>query len=135
MQQEQVQATVRAIAGYDFGKSTTALFELDRLINASHGDRQARSWIEGELGQILESDASLAAKQEVCRRLWRIGTDASLGALGKLLEDDDPKLVAASCYAIGRRPSARADDLLRAALRRAPQPCRAPIETLIEDRL
>ena len=135
MQREQVQSVARAVVGYDFGKSATALFELDRLINATHGDGEARSWIEEELAQILETNASLAAKQEVCRRLWRIGTDASLGALGKLLGGDDPRLVAASCYAIGRRPSARADDLLRAALRKAPQPCRAPIENLIGDRL
>ena len=135
MQPDEVQAAVRSIAEYDFGKSANALFEVDRLINASHGDREARSLIEAELGRVLESDASLAAKQEVCRRLWRIGTDASLAALGKLLEDEDPRLVEASCYAIGRRPSARADDMLRAALRTAPEPCKAPIETLIQERL
>ena len=134
MQREQVQSVARAVVGYDFGKSAIALFELDRLINATHADSEARAWIEAELAQILETDASLAAKQEVCRRLWRIGTDASLGALDKLLGSEEPRLVAASCYAIGRRPSARADDMLRAALRKAPQSCRAPIENLIEDR-
>lgn len=135
MRHDQVRAAVQAVAEYDFGRTAAALFELDRLINASHGDSEARSWIEAELARILESGASLAAKQEVCRRLWRIGTDDSLGALAKLLEDDDPKLVAASCYAIGRRPSARADEALKSALRKAPQPCRAAIESLIEDRI
>ena len=83
---------------------------------------------------MLASGASLAAKQEACRRLWRIGTDASLDRLGQMLGAKDPRLVAAACYAIGRRPSKRADEVLRAALRKASEPCRAPIEHLIEDR-
>ncbi len=134
MERDSVQRAVRGVLSYDFGKSASALFEVDRLINESHGDRRARSWIEAELAELLESGASLAAKQEVCRRLWRIGTDDCLDTLGQMLEDEDPRVVAASCYAIGRRPSARADEMLRAALRKAPEACRAPIEHLIDDR-
>ena len=90
--------------------------------------------MERELAALLGSDASLAARQEVCRRLWRIGTDSSLDSLVPMLESDDPRVVGAACYAIGRRPSARADELLMAAMRKAPEQCRAPIEHLIEDR-
>lgn len=134
MEKELVQQAVRSISAYDFGESTEALFTVDRLINESHGDARGRSWIEAELAALLGTRVSLAAKQEVCRRLWRIGTDASLGALEPLLADEDPRVVAAGCYAIGRRPSPRADDLLRAALRKAPAACREPIETLITER-
>ena len=134
MQQERVDQTVRAVSTYDFGGSTAALFELDNLINEAHGDRAARAAIERGLASILASDASLAAKQEACRRLWRIGTDASLDQLGAMLEDGDPRIVAAACYAIGRRPSQQADRRLRAALRNARGACRDPIEDLIEDR-
>jgi hypothetical protein len=135
MERERIEQAVRAASSYDFGDSASALFEVDRLINESYADTEARSWLEQELAGILESGTSLAAKQEACRRLWRIGTDASLDHLGKMLGHDDPRVVSAACYAIGRRPSKRADELLRAALRAAPDPCRAPIEHLIEDRV
>ncbi len=134
MRQDHIEQAVRAISNYDFGRSAVALFELDSLINAAHGDRAARDLIERELAGILETDASLAAKQEVCRRLWRIGTDNSLGPLRAMLGDEDPRIVAAACYAIGRRPSRQADEALRAALRDARGACRDPIEHLIEDR-
>ena len=134
MQRERIQRAVRAVSSYDFGESTSTLFEVDRLINEAHADPEARAWLEEELAGILENGASLAARQEACRRLWRIGTDASLSQLARMLGESDPRVVAAACYAIGKRPSKRADDLLRAALRTAPEACRAPIEHLIEDR-
>jgi len=134
MDRERIRQAVGAIGNYAFGESTTPLFEVDALINASHGEAQARAWLEEELGALLTTDAGLAAKQEVCRRLWRIGTDASLEQLAQLLADSDPNLVAAACYAIGRRPSQRADAVLRAALGSAPAACRASIEHLIEER-
>lgn len=134
MEKERIRQAVRSISAYDFGESTEALFTVDSLINESHTDSEARSWLESELAALLGTDVSLAAKQEVCRRLWRIGTDSSLNALEPLLADDDPRVVAAGCYAIGRRPSSRADDLLRGALRNAPTACRETIETLIAER-
>ena len=134
MEKERIRQAVRSISAYDFGESTEALFTVDSLINESHTDSEARSWLESELAALLGTDVSLAAKQEVCRRLWRIGTDSSLNALAPLLADDDPRVVAAGCYAIGRRPSSRADDLLRGTLRNAPTACRETIETLIAER-
>ena len=130
----EAEKAVLGMVSYDFGESTAALFEVDRLINESHGSAEARAWIEEELARLLDGGASLAAKQEACRRLWRIGTDASLSVLARMLGDEDPRVVAAACYAIGRRPSERADEVLRAALRSACEPCRAAIENLIEDR-
>lgn len=134
MQRESIEEAVRAVVAYDYGQSTSAWFKIDRLINDSHGDEQARSWIESELASRLDADITLAAKQEICRRLWRMGSDQSLDSLRPLLEADDPREVSAACYAIGRRPSTRADDFLRAALRKAPPECKAPLEHLIEDR-
>lgn len=134
MDRERIRRAAEAISAYDFGRSTAALFEMDRLINASHGDDGARAGIESELAGLLGSGSSLAARQEVCRRLWRIGTDASLPALEPLLRDSDPRIVAAACFAIGRRPSAQADEMLRQALRQAPEACRPALERLLADR-
>ncbi len=134
MKQEDIRQAVQEIANYEYGKSTTALFTVDRLINDSFGDSQVRAWIEQELVQVLGSEASLAAKQEICRRLWRIGTDESLPALEKLLMVDDLHLVEAACYAIGRRPSGRADKALKATLKNASESVRPAIRSLIEQR-
>ena len=134
MDREGIARAVRGVSAYDFGEPATALFEVDRLINDAHGDAWARLSIEREFAVLLDAGVSLAAQQEICKRLWRIGTDASLGPVSKLLEAEDPRVVAAGCYAIGRRPSSRADEVLAAALRRAPEACRAAIENLIEDR-
>ena len=134
MLREHIKKAARAMSSYDFGASTDALFEVDRLINESHGDSEARSWIEEELAGLLLPEARLAVLQEACRRLWRIGTDSSLDPLGRMLRDSDPRVVGAACYAIGRRPSQRADELLRAARRDARGACLSAIEHLIEDR-
>ena len=134
MDREGIARTVQGVSAYDYGESAAALFEVDRLINDSHGDAGARLLIERELAALVDAGVSLAAQQEICKRLWRIGTDASLGSVARLLAAEDPRIVAAGCYAIGRRPSSRADEVLRAALRRAPEDCRVPIENLIEDR-
>ena len=134
MDREGIARAVRGVSRYDFGEPATALFEVDRLINDAYGDARARLLIERELAALLDTGVSLAAQQEICKRLWRIGTDASLGPVSNLLAAEDPRIVAAGCYAIGRRPSPRADEVLLAALRRAPEACRAPIENLIEDR-
>ncbi len=134
MRREEIERTVGKLSAYDYGEPTTAIFEIDRLINQSHGDPQARSWIEDALAAVIVSGASLAAKQEACRRLWRIGTDRSLDSLRQLLEADDPRVVAAGCYALGRRPSAKADKMLMATVEKAPAQCRPTLEHLIEDR-
>ena len=134
MTRDDIQGIVSAIRGYDYGKSAKAFFVVDEVINQTHGDARARAWIEEELIAILESDETVAVKQAVCRRLWRMGSDASIDALGSLLGDKDPRLVEAACYAIGRRPSTQADAALSVALKRPKDAGRTAIEHLIRDR-
>ncbi len=98
------------------------------------GDEEANRMIERALIAVLESEASVAAKQEACRRLWRMGTDASVDALTKMLGAGDLRLVEAACYAIGARPSAKADAALSAALDHEHANGRSAIENLIRDR-
>lgn len=134
MTRDDIHRIFSAIRGYDYGKSSQPFFVVDEVINQTHGEGRARTWIEEELIAILESDEPVAVKQEVCRRLWRMGSDASIDALGSLLGDKDPRLVEAACYAIGRRPSTRADAALTAALNRPKDAGRLAIEHLIRDR-
>ena len=134
MTERELRAKIAGVETYDFGKSTTPFFELDAIINRTNGDAPARRAVERALIAVLESEAPVAAKQEACRRLWRIGTDASVAALVKMLGDGDLRLVEAACYAIGARPSAKADAALKAAVDNPRANGRAAIENLIRDR-
>ena len=134
MTETEIRKRIAGIDTYDFGKSTAPFFELDEIINRAHGDAAARRSVERVLIAVLESGASIAAKQEACRRLWRIGTDMSVDALAKMLGSGDLRLVEAACYAIGVRPSAKADAALRTALSGQRGKGRAAIENLLRDR-
>ncbi len=134
MTETEIKTKLAGIEAYDFGKSTTPFFKLDAIINRTNGDAAARRAIERALIAVLESAAPVAAKQEACRRLWRIGTDASVDALAKMLGDGDLRLVEAACYAIGARPSAKADAALKAALDNPRANGRLAIENLLRAR-
>jgi HEAT repeat protein len=119
---------------FQYGDSTGALLQLDERISAAHSDPAATQKIERELIEVLESNASLAAKQEAFRRLGRIGTDNSVKALGCLLKSDDPHLAEAACYAISRRESKAATGALVAALSRPADAGLVAIANLLGDR-
>lgn len=134
MTEMEIKTRIAGIEAYDYGQSTAPFFRLDEIVNSTHADARARRAVERVLAAVLESEAPLAAKQEVCRRLWRIGTDMSLDALAKMLGSGDLHLVEAACYAIGVRPSAKADAALRAALGGQNGKGRAAIENLLRAR-
>ncbi len=119
---------------FQFGDSTAALVQLDERISGAHSNPATTQQIERELIEVLESEASLAAKQEVCRRLSRIGTDSSVPALGSLLTSDNPHLAEAACYAISRRKSKAATGALVAALSRPADAGLVAITNLLGDR-
>ena len=104
-------AAVRAVSDYDFHLPRTKLVALERLINATHGNAAARREIETAMAELLGSQATVAAKQFVCKKLWFLGTDLSVAPLGKLLEGTDPILAEAACYALRSHgtPVARAN--------------------------
>jgi len=115
----EIEDAVAAIADYDYGQSRKALLAVETLINETYGDTELRARIEKELVKMVESDATLAAKQFVCRKLWAIGTDASVPALAKMLVDPEGKIAEMACYALSNHPSPAAGTTLRDALRRA----------------
>ena len=129
-----ISKTVGALQAYDYGRSTVPWFELDQLINATHEKPEARARIEQELARVLDAGVSLACKQEVCRRLWIFGGDASLASLEKMLADSDPHTAEAACYAIASHPSKAADQVLRKALGRREDGGLVAVATLLGDR-
>ena len=130
----EISKTVSAVRGYDYGRSTVPWFELDQLIKRSHERPEAKARIERELARLLDSGVELACKQEICRRLWIFGGDASLPSLEKMLADSDPHTAEAACYAIASRPSEAADQALRKALGRREDGGLAAVATLLGDR-
>ena len=114
-----IEKSVAAVRDYDYGKSREPLLTVEKLINETHGNAELRAAIEKELVKLLDSDASLACKQFVCKKLWTIGTEASLPALAKLLESENNHLAEAACYALSSNPSPMVDAVLPGALDRA----------------
>ena len=128
----QIHQAVVELAAFDYGKSPGVLRAVDDYINAVRGNEELRAVIERELIGIIESDAKFAAKQAACRRLLIVGSDASVGALSKMLVSTDRKVVEAACYALSGRDSAKTKTALRKALDHAgSDPQRAAIITLL----
>ncbi|MBN1417913.1 MAG: ThuA domain-containing protein [Planctomycetes bacterium] len=104
------------LPSYRIGERRAALGPIDAAISASHGDAAARADLETRLIAILGGSGTADAKDFVCRRLGRIGTDASVPALEKLLFDG-----ALSCparCALERIATAQARRALREAIPR-----------------
>lgn len=126
--------TVEHCTDYDYGRSTVPWHELDQLVNATHDKPELREQIERELARLLEEGVSLACKQEICRRLWVIGSNASLPSLEKMLTDSDVHTAEAACYAISNHPSKLADEVLQKSLGRHNDAGLVAIITLVGDR-
>ena len=89
------------------------LFRLEALVRLARTPEQLRL-IETRLVKVLGSEAPLAAKQDICRVLWQIGSAQSAPALQKLL--GQPETVEIACYAIANNPVPELGQAARDAL-------------------
>ncbi|MEK6236509.1 MAG: HEAT repeat domain-containing protein [Planctomycetales bacterium] len=103
-----------ALAKYDWGKDRNALKPIDQAVIDTHGDAAARKQLETRLAALLETDASRAAKDYVCRALRVVGTAVSVPLLAKLLPLADHSHMAR--YALERIPAPQAGQAMREAL-------------------
>jgi type 1 glutamine amidotransferase len=99
---------------YDWGQSRLPLTEVSDNIKKAYGKPAELKSIEKSLVGVLESDATYAGKQFVCRQLSIIGTEQSVPALSKMLTDE--KLSDMARYALERMPGDAVNEALRAAL-------------------
>ncbi|MDP6636146.1 MAG: HEAT repeat domain-containing protein [Phycisphaerae bacterium] len=107
------------IIGYKFGASRVELAAIEDEIRKTK-DTKA---IETELLKALNSPkATFECKQFVCRMLRRIGTDASVSSLAKLLTDE--KLSNMARFALQGMAGATVDQVLRDALGKTAGPVR-----------
>jgi len=109
------------IKKYDYGQSRAALTELSDKIRDAHGSRAELMQIEKALVEVLQSDATPAAKQFVCRKLSIIGTSACVPSLAAMLTKEpaskqEPHPADMARYALERIPGEAVDAALREAL-------------------
>jgi len=110
----ELQELLEQVKAYDWGSSRLALTEVSDTIKAAFGSPAKLSEIEKSLIGILQSDATYAGKQYVCRELSVIGTEQSVPALAKMLTNDEYADMAR--YALERIPAEAVNEALRDAL-------------------
>lgn len=102
------------LAAYDYGDSRLALTDLTEITRTAYGSPEALEPIEKRLLDFLQSGATLAARQYVCRRLSIIGTAAAVPTLAAMLTDPSTSNMAR--YALERIPGKAVDAALLEAL-------------------
>lgn len=102
------------VKAYDWGRSGAPLLAIDAEIRKilRHPDHLAK--LEQALLGVLRSDASLAAKRAVCKRLGLIAGERSVPILAAMLAGAETSDMAR--YALERVPSDAVDAALREAL-------------------
>jgi len=110
----ELQELLDKVKTYDWGQSRLALTEVSDIIKVAFGSPAKLSEIEKSLIGLLQSDATYAGKQYVCRELSIIGTEQSVPALAKMLTNDEYSDMAR--YALERIPGEAVDEALRDAL-------------------
>jgi len=102
------------IATYDYGQSRKSLSELSDVIKGAYGSGDELKKIESRLLEFLNSEATLASKQFVCRQLSIVGSEQSVGTLASMLVKAETSDMAR--YALERIPGEAVNEALRGAL-------------------
>jgi hypothetical protein len=132
--QADVRQAFANLRSYDFGQSTEPLDRIDAYLRAAFVQTELRLVLEKELIAALDAGVPPGALKFVCQKLWSSGTDTASAALVHKLTDRDIHVVEAACFAIGQRPSQKADEGLRAALARAEGMAQVALIQLAADR-
>lgn len=113
----ELQELLEKVKTYDWGQSRLALTEVSETVKKAHGNKAELAKVEKSLLGVLDSEATLAGKQFVCRELSIIGTEQSVPTLAQMLADEKTSDVAR--YALERIPGSAVDEALRGSLEKA----------------
>jgi hypothetical protein len=102
------------IKTYDFDQDQKILVAIEKLVFDSSTSAAKKKELAHRLADILDSEATYACKQFVCRQLAIIGTANEVPVLCKWLVDDQMSDMAK--YALARIPGPSVDVCLRKAL-------------------
>lgn len=113
--QDAVDAALKAVREYEFGKSRECLTTVSDAVREASASPKQRKAIEAKLLDVLAGPATADAKDFVCRQLSLIASEASVPALRDMI-GDDVRMADMGRYALERIPGPAADDALLAAL-------------------
>ncbi|UCH64004.1 MAG: HEAT repeat domain-containing protein [Fidelibacterota bacterium] len=105
------------IASYEYGQSREPLTELGIVLQSAYDEPEALGRIQQRLLELLQSEATSAGKQFVCRQLSIFGTEKAIPVLAGMLADATTSDMAR--YALERIPGSTADGAFREALPKA----------------
>jgi len=114
MKQDDLEALLAKVGKYEYGASREAVVDFSDFFSLQLSDRKRVSVIEKRLIQFLDSAATLAGKEAVCRHLPVIASEASVPVLSKLILN--PATFEMSRSVLEKIPGEAADKALRAAL-------------------
>ncbi|HXK60403.1 MAG TPA: HEAT repeat domain-containing protein [Acidobacteriota bacterium] len=117
---DRLPALLAKVAVYEYGSSREALEELSGYVGDRLSDRKQMASIEKAFVQFLDSRASLAGKDFICRQLAVFATETSTPVLERLIRD--PQTCEMARSVLEKIPGKRADEALRNALRTAGTP-------------
>ena len=112
-----VDAVLSTVTTYEYGMSRESLTQLTDFERSIYGEPKTLKELEKKYVKFLKSDASLAGKQFVCRRLSVIGSDESVSVLASLLLD--PQTSNMARYALERVQSEQVVSALHKVLPKA----------------
>ncbi len=102
--------TFNNISNYEFGQDRTKLTEFSNLLDSLAQKEDAKIIAEENMLDFLQTDATFASKQFVCRELREIATGNSIPVLVNLLQDEETTSIAK--YALQNIISNKVDDRL-----------------------
>jgi len=112
-----IDQAVAALADYKAGQDPAPVHRIGGLLQGMHGKAALKRHMEEKLIGLLAGDAGHEAKLQACQVLARIGSEASIPTLEKML--GDPKTTHIACWALEPNPSAEALSALRRGLPKA----------------
>ena len=110
----EMEPVLARIAAWEYSQSREPLYDFAEFLQGALGSPAELQRIESRLLRILESDATLAGKDFVCRQLSFIGTEASAPVLAGMLARPETNDMAR--YALERIPGPAPGEALRGAL-------------------
>jgi hypothetical protein len=106
------------IAAWDYGQDAAMMTRAADLIIDTQANPERRRQVAIRLAAVLDdAKTTPAARQFICKQIYRIGTKEAVPAVARLLNNDETADMAR--YALDRMPCPEAGDALRAAMEKA----------------
>ena len=114
LKQANVEELLEKISGYEYGQSRKPLAELEEFLRSALESPEILKKTEKQFTKLLRSDATLDAKQFICRKLGVIGSEDSVPVLAAMLSE--PETADMARYALERIAGDAVDEALREVL-------------------